>query len=177
VPLDDLKWAAPDVEVDTPLDRRRRLIQALRDYPQPWDFRYRATCAMGLAVRLGIASFADHNVVGPAIGISAEKDGGSLWPLGIGRIGLGLCVFFCAARPAYRGNAAHGRGSTRTDQRVGMQKGRGGMGSRKHGISGRSGKGPATRLYLDMMARRDLHVPIPTEVARDSGMISPGIPI
>jgi hypothetical protein len=29
------------------------------------------------------------------------------------------------------------------------------MGSRKHGISGRSGKGPATRLYLDMMARKD----------------------
>jgi hypothetical protein len=28
------------------------------------------------------------------------------------------------------------------------------MGSRKHGISGRSGKGPATRLYLDMMARK-----------------------
>jgi hypothetical protein len=37
-----------------------------------------------------------------------------------------------------------------------VQKGRGGMGSHKHGISGRSGKGPATRLYLDMMARRDL---------------------
>jgi hypothetical protein len=36
-----------------------------------------------------------------------------------------------------------------------MQKGRGGMGSRKHGVSGRSGKGPATRLYLDMMARKD----------------------
>jgi hypothetical protein len=37
-----------------------------------------------------------------------------------------------------------------------MQKGRGGMGSRKHGVSGRSGKGPATRLYLDMMARKDV---------------------
>ena len=37
-----------------------------------------------------------------------------------------------------------------------MQKGRGGIGSRKHGISGRSGKGPATRLYLDMMARKDV---------------------
>ena len=37
-----------------------------------------------------------------------------------------------------------------------MQKGRSGMGSRKHGISGRSRKGPATRLYLDMMARKDL---------------------
>jgi hypothetical protein len=35
-----------------------------------------------------------------------------------------------------------------------MQKGRGGLGSRKHGISGRSGKGPALRLWLDMMARR-----------------------
>jgi hypothetical protein len=30
------------------------------------------------------------------------------------------------------------------------------MGSRKHGISGRSGKGPATRLYLDMMARKEV---------------------
>jgi hypothetical protein len=39
---------------------------------------------------------------------------------------------------------------------IDMQKGRGGMGSHKHGISGRSGKGPATRLYLNMMARRDL---------------------
>ena len=39
-----------------------------------------------------------------------------------------------------------------------MQKGRGGMGSHKHGVSGRSGKGPATRLYLDMMARKDLRV-------------------
>ena len=37
-----------------------------------------------------------------------------------------------------------------------MQKGRGGMGSRKHGISGRSGKGPATRVYLDMMARKEV---------------------
>jgi len=37
-----------------------------------------------------------------------------------------------------------------------VQKGRGGMGSRKHGISGRSGKGPATRLYLDTMARKDV---------------------
>jgi hypothetical protein len=36
-----------------------------------------------------------------------------------------------------------------------MQKGRGGMGSRKHGISGRAGKGPATRLWIDMMARKD----------------------
>jgi hypothetical protein len=36
-----------------------------------------------------------------------------------------------------------------------MQKGRGGMGSRKHGVSGRAGKGPATRLWLDMMARKD----------------------
>ena len=36
-----------------------------------------------------------------------------------------------------------------------MQQNRGGMGSRKHGISGRSGKGPATRLYLDMEARKD----------------------
>jgi hypothetical protein len=35
-----------------------------------------------------------------------------------------------------------------------VQQNRGGMGSRKHGISGRSGKGPATRLYLDMMARK-----------------------
>jgi hypothetical protein len=39
---------------------------------------------------------------------------------------------------------------------VAMQKGRGGMGSHKHGISGRSGKGPATRLYLDMIARKDV---------------------
>ena len=37
-----------------------------------------------------------------------------------------------------------------------MQQNRGGMGSRKHGISGRSGKGPATRLYLDMIARKDV---------------------
>jgi hypothetical protein len=37
-----------------------------------------------------------------------------------------------------------------------MQKGRGGMGSHKHGTSRRSGKGPATRLYLDMMARKDV---------------------
>jgi hypothetical protein len=37
-----------------------------------------------------------------------------------------------------------------------MQRGRSGVGSHKHGISGRSGKGPATRLYLDMMARKDL---------------------
>jgi hypothetical protein len=36
-----------------------------------------------------------------------------------------------------------------------MQEGRGGMGSRKHGISGRAGKGPATRLWLDMQARKD----------------------
>jgi hypothetical protein len=33
-----------------------------------------------------------------------------------------------------------------------MQKGRGGMGSRKHGVSGRAGKGPATWLWLDMQA-------------------------
>jgi hypothetical protein len=36
-----------------------------------------------------------------------------------------------------------------------VQKGRGGMGSRKHGISGRAGKGPVTRLWLDMMARKN----------------------
>jgi hypothetical protein len=35
-----------------------------------------------------------------------------------------------------------------------MQKGRGGMGSRKHGISGTPGKNPRLRLWLDMMARR-----------------------
>jgi hypothetical protein len=40
-----------------------------------------------------------------------------------------------------------------------MQKGRGGMGSRKHGISGRAGKGPATRLWLDMQARQDKRKP------------------
>ena len=40
-----------------------------------------------------------------------------------------------------------------------MQKGRGGMGSRKHGISGRAGKGPATRLWLDMQARADERKP------------------
>jgi hypothetical protein len=40
-----------------------------------------------------------------------------------------------------------------------VQKGRGGMGSRKHGISGRAGKGPATRLWLDMMARKDERKP------------------
>jgi hypothetical protein len=34
-----------------------------------------------------------------------------------------------------------------------MQKGRGGMGLRKHGISSRAGKGPAIRLWLDMQAR------------------------
>jgi len=35
-----------------------------------------------------------------------------------------------------------------------MQKGRGGMGSRKHGISGTPGKSPRLRLWRDMMARR-----------------------
>jgi hypothetical protein len=40
-----------------------------------------------------------------------------------------------------------------------MQKGRGGMGSRKHGISDRGGKGPATRLWLDMQARQDERKP------------------
>jgi hypothetical protein len=40
-----------------------------------------------------------------------------------------------------------------------MQKGRGGMGSRKHGVSGRAGKGPATRLWLDMRARQDERKP------------------
>jgi hypothetical protein len=30
------------------------------------------------------------------------------------------------------------------------------MGSHKHSISGQSGKAPATRLYLDIMARKDL---------------------
>jgi hypothetical protein len=40
-----------------------------------------------------------------------------------------------------------------------MQKGRGGMGSRKHGISRRAGKGPATRLWLDMQARQDERKP------------------
>jgi hypothetical protein len=32
------------------------------------------------------------------------------------------------------------------------------MGSWKHGRSGRAGKGPATRLWLDMQARKDLRV-------------------
>jgi hypothetical protein len=40
-----------------------------------------------------------------------------------------------------------------------MQKGRGGIGSRKHGPSGRAGKGPATRLWLDMQARKDERKP------------------
>jgi hypothetical protein len=35
-----------------------------------------------------------------------------------------------------------------------VQKGRGGMGSHKHGISGTPGKGPRLRLWLGMMARR-----------------------
>jgi hypothetical protein len=35
-----------------------------------------------------------------------------------------------------------------------MQKGRGGMGSHKHGISGTPGKSPRLRLWMDMMARR-----------------------
>ena len=35
-----------------------------------------------------------------------------------------------------------------------MQQSRGGMGSRKHGISGTPGKSPRLRLWLDMMARR-----------------------
>jgi hypothetical protein len=35
-----------------------------------------------------------------------------------------------------------------------VQKGRGGMGSHKHGISGTPGKSPRLRLWLDMMARR-----------------------
>jgi hypothetical protein len=33
------------------------------------------------------------------------------------------------------------------------------MGSRKHGISGRAGKGPATRLWPDMQARKDERKP------------------
>jgi len=33
------------------------------------------------------------------------------------------------------------------------------MGSRKHGISGRAGKSPATRLWLDMQARLDERKP------------------
>jgi hypothetical protein len=40
-----------------------------------------------------------------------------------------------------------------------VQKGRGGMGSRKHGRSGSAGKGPATRLWLDMQARKDERKP------------------
>jgi hypothetical protein len=35
-----------------------------------------------------------------------------------------------------------------------VQKGRGGMGSKKHGISGTPGKSPRLRLWLDLMARR-----------------------
>jgi hypothetical protein len=43
-------------------------------------------------------------------------------------------------------------------EEIDVQKGRGGMGSRKHGRSGRAGKGPATRLWLDMQARKDMRV-------------------
>jgi hypothetical protein len=35
-----------------------------------------------------------------------------------------------------------------------VQQNRGGMGSHKHGVSGRPGKSPALRLWLDMMACR-----------------------
>jgi hypothetical protein len=70
MPLDDLKWGRPDADTDIPLARRRRLIEALRDNSQPWDFRNHRTCALGLAVRLGIASDHGFNSVGAAIGIS-----------------------------------------------------------------------------------------------------------
>jgi hypothetical protein len=74
----------PRSESETPLVCRRRLIEALRDNPQPWNFRYRETCALGLAVRLGIASVASYEVVGHAIGISADAAWqlfGSSWSL------------------------------------------------------------------------------------------------
>jgi hypothetical protein len=49
-----------------------------------------------------------------------------------------------------------------------MQKGRGGMGSRKHGVRGRAGKGPATRLWLDMQARQDERKPRPRKLSFDT---------
>ena len=36
-----------------------------------------------------------------------------------------------------------------------MQRGRGGMGSHKHGISGKSGKGPRTRLREKLEAEKN----------------------
>jgi hypothetical protein len=36
-----------------------------------------------------------------------------------------------------------------------MQKGRGGMGSHKHGVSGRAGKSPRLRLAMKMDAERN----------------------
>jgi hypothetical protein len=73
MPLDDLKWATPEIEIETPLARRQRLIEALRSNPQPWDFRYCNKCAMGLAVRLGLAPRAHPVSVGRAIGISTVQ--------------------------------------------------------------------------------------------------------
>jgi hypothetical protein len=73
MPLDDLRRNASDDLVETPLARRQRLIAALRNQPQPWDFRFRNACALGLAVRLGIAAAADHRAVAPAIGIGADE--------------------------------------------------------------------------------------------------------
>jgi len=84
VPLDDLEWSPPEADVGAALARRQRLIEALRGNPQPWDFRYHETCALGLAVRLGVAPQADHAVVGQAIGITAEAAWrlfGSSWNL------------------------------------------------------------------------------------------------
>ena len=84
MPLDDLEWNTAEAHVGAALARRQRLIEALRNNPQPWDFRYHETCALGLAVRLGLAPQAHHAIVGQAIGISAEAAWrlfGSSWNL------------------------------------------------------------------------------------------------
>lgn len=73
MPLDNLNYLSEsELEIETCLTRRKQLIEALRDDPRPWDFRYLDRCAMGLAIRLGIAPVARPEIVGPAIGITAE---------------------------------------------------------------------------------------------------------
>jgi hypothetical protein len=52
MPLDDLKWTSLEVETDTPLARRRRLIEALRRPIPNWDFADARRCAMPIAKKL-----------------------------------------------------------------------------------------------------------------------------